>query len=60
MLKGIGVTVLTQVYPQPLRGKSLAVDDEDRQVAKVPVTIGVIIGAFLLVVAVVAVLIWAL
>jgi hypothetical protein len=35
-------------------------DDEERKVAKVPVTLGVVMGIFLVVAAVVAILIWAL
>jgi len=35
-------------------------EDENRKVAKVPVTLGVIMGVFLVVAAVVIILIWAL
>ncbi len=35
-------------------------DDEERKVAKVPLTLGAVMGAFLVVAALVAILIWAI
>ena len=37
-----------------------AMDDEERKVARIPLTLGAVMGAFLVVAAVVAILIWAL
>jgi hypothetical protein len=53
-------TLQRAAYRWPLLGKALAMDDEERKVAKVPVTLGVVMGIFLVVAAVVAILIWAL
>jgi len=48
------------VYSCTPPGKSGTMEDEDRKVAKVPITLGAIMGIFLVVAAVVVILIWAI
>ena len=42
------------------KGTDAAMDDDERKVAKVPLTLGAVMGAFLVVAALVAILIWAI